>query len=124
MINSVGPTDSECCHCNLATDPVHRWLLTDAFPPEPDRPWFLHRTARAHANDFAMAVGLPTRSQPQEVAIEYNSAMRPCNQAQGRRRGKRGKTSMKPVFRQMQVERFAKYLGSTIVHGGAQMDSS
>ena len=62
--------------------PVHRWLLTDAFPPEPDRPWFLHRTARAHANDFAMAVGSP----------------RGLNHKKWRR-GKRGETSNEPVFR-------------------------
>ena len=38
-----------------ACDPVYRWLMSAALPPEPHRPWFLQRCACAYADDFALA---------------------------------------------------------------------
>ena len=48
----------------MAFDPVFRWLLSSAIPPEGCRPWFLQRCACAYADDFVLAAASLRESLP------------------------------------------------------------
>ena len=52
----------------MAFDPVYRWLMTDSFPLEQDRPWFLQRVAYAYADDYPLAMGFLRGALP--IAVE------------------------------------------------------
>ena len=48
----------------MAFDAVYRWLMTDSFSLEPDKPWFLQRVACAYADDCPLAVGFLSGALP------------------------------------------------------------
>ena len=115
----------------MSFDPVFRWLITYVLPPEAHRPCFQHRTAFAHADDLALANAYLRESLPivagafatidQVTGVRLN--YRECHWIQYGNMSSRQLAAWisahVPVFQQMQINNYAKYLGVMIGPGGA-----
>ena len=83
----LDPTDSECCHCHLATDPVQQVVVDRRLPA-----WALIARGSSTGQRAHTPTISPWRWAPHAVLnhkkchwVQFGNA--PCNQAQGRRRG-------------------------------------
>ena len=115
----------------MAFDPVYSWLMSAVLPPEPHRPWFLHRCACAYADDFALAAASLGESLPTvadafttiETVTSRSLNHKKCHWIQYGNLAipqfSEWVGTLVPVFRQMQIKDHARYLGVEIGPGAA-----
>ena len=114
----------------MAFDPIFRWLQEVVIPRNPDNLEFLQPTQCAYADDLAVAAssfrGLMTALAPTFRSKDYTAGLhlnyRKCCWVQhGTERHESLRTWISENcedFREMQIVRHAKYVGTMIGHDG------